>query len=560
MGAPIKKITIVGGGTAGWLTAVLLHTSLETDQAKDNAVEITLVESPDIPTVGVGEATVPNMPRTLRQAGISEQQFFNECNASFKLGVLFGHWNVDNDGKPIEYINPFSQPIAIKGFSAAHYFKRYGAADKDIIETYSPAPALYRAARGPRPLGTKPFDRGVGYAYHLDAGKFAKLLQRECVKRGVKHIRENVRKIEQDEQGFITALELQESGRHELDLVIDCTGFKGMIINQTLKEPFIDYGKYLANNKAIAVQIKHPDPNRIDSVTKSTALGAGWIWRVPLFNRIGTGYVFSGNHRTDDEAMDEFKAHLGDQLGDAEPRIIPMRVGRTERAWVKNCIAVGLSSGFIEPLESTAIHMIDMSVRWLAVNFPTKDFEPALVDRYNNLLDGLYNEVLDFICIHYRLGNRTDSQYWIDTREELKIPDRLAENLEVWKHRLPQIFDLSTVTLFDVHTYNAVLLGKRVYETGWGSKDFEVGVNLDEPTYRAYLAQADKDINNIVAKMPDHMTLLKELRGEMAKPSHVILSPLTQYGAMGVLGMPPSAAPAPKSAPVEAADDDLNLL
>jgi tryptophan halogenase len=342
--------------------------------------------------------------------------------------------------------------------------------------------------------------------------------------------------------------------------VIDCTGFKGMIINQTLKEPFIDYGKYLANNKAIAVQIKHPDPNRIDSLTKSTALGAGWVWRVPLFNRIGTGYVFSGNHRTDDEAMDEFKAHLGDQLGDAEPRIIPMRVGRTERAWVKNCIAVGLSGGFIEPLESTAIHMIDMSVRWLAINFPTKDFEPALVDRYNNLSDGLYNEVLDFICIHYRLGNRTDSQYWIDTREELEIPDRLAANLEVWKHRLPQKFDLETATLFDVHTYNAVLLGKRVYETGWGSKDFEVGVNLDETIYRAYLAQADKDINNIVARMPDHKALLKELRGEMAQSSNVNLPPLTRFGAMGVPGMPPSAAPAPKHAPVEVANDDLNLL
>ena len=183
-------------------------------------------------------------------------------------------------------------------------------------------------------------------------------------------------------------------------------------MSKVLEEPFVSYSKYLANDRAVAVQIPHPDPMKIPPVTRSTALGAGWSWRVPLFHRIGTGYVFSSAHRTDEAAKAELLAHLGLTPEEAEPRVIPMRIGRSKNLWVKNCVAVGLSGGFIEPLESTAIHMIDMSIRWLLAYFPDSDFADPLRNRYNKLMISLYDEVRDFICLHYALGNRTDDPYW----------------------------------------------------------------------------------------------------------------------------------------------------
>ena len=517
MGERIRQVTIVGGGTAGWMTALLLG-SYWKSQAKDaDTRKITLIESPNVSTVGVGEATVPAMPRLLKQSGISEQAFFKHCNASFKLGVLFGNWNTDKNGKPIDFINSFNEGPLIGGVDTAQHFLRYGAGGHDFSDVITPALELGRACKGPRPLNAKPYDQGVGFAYHLDAGLFADMLRDICVARGVEHVRDNVVDIETDERGFIAALTLEEQARHPVELVIDCTGFRGVLINGALGEPFVDYSKYLANDRAAAVQIPHPDPETIEPLTRSTALGAGWSWRVPLYNRIGTGYVFSSAHRSDDEACAELVAHLGKSGKDATPRIIPMRVGRTRRPWVKNCVAIGLSGGFVEPLESTAIYMIEMSVRSLLAYFPDKDFAEPLSARYNKVATQLYDEVRDFICLHYALGNRTDSPYWIDAREALTVPDSLAENLELWKHALPTRNDLASAHLFSHRVYQAVLLGKKVYETGYAAPPL-CGLALRRDPWRQYVAQVRKGIDQTVKAMPDHKTLLSVLRGDVAAP------------------------------------------
>lgn len=518
MAEPIKSVTIVGGGTAGWMTALILQGYFGDLTKPDARMKITLIESPNVPTVGVGEATVPGMPRTLRMAGISETEFFKTCNASFKLGVLFSNWNVDRDGHPIEYVNPFARPPGIGGIEAALYFLRYGAGSRDFTQVFSPSIDLANAFKGPRPLGDKPFAMNVGHAYHLDAGKFAGLMRDICTTRGVRHVRENVVQVEQDERGYVSALHLEQSGVHPTELIIDCTGFKGVIINEVLKEPFISYSNYLANDRAMAVQIPHPDPKKIPSLTRSFALGAGWVWRVPLFNRIGTGYVYSSAHRTDEEARDEFIAHLGDTWNGVEPRVIPMRVGRNRNAWVKNVVAVGLSGGFIEPLESTAIHMIDMAVRWLTTYFPDSDYPEPLRNRYNKLTGAFYDEVRDFICLHYALGNRTDSPYWIDAREALEVPDRLAENLALWRHAIPGPYDLETDILFGYGTYQAVLLGKRVYETGYAAPTFMQNVDLRSDLWSGYLKKLESTYSRAVGHMADHHKLLCELRGELARP------------------------------------------
>ncbi|MEO3428781.1 tryptophan halogenase family protein [Pelagibius sp. CAU 1746] len=520
MGQPIKTITIVGGGTAGWMTALLLATYCRSRDGKDAGrdLQVTLIESPSVKTVGVGEATVPSMPMLLRNTGIDERDFFQRCNASFKLGVLFDNWNADKNGKRVAYINSFNEGRMIGGVEAAYYYLKYGAGGGPFSDVVTAALDLARVFKGPRPIGAKAEEQNPGFAYHLDAGLFAELLRDICTARGVAHLRDDVVDVEQDDRGFIAALRLKERGRLPVELVVDCTGFRGMLINKALEEPFVDYSKYLANDRAAAIQIPHPDPGKIEPLTRSTALGAGWVWRVPLYNRVGTGYVFSSAHRSDDEACAELLAHLhasGQPPAEgAEPRIIPIRVGRTRNPWVKNCVAIGLSSGFIEPLESTAIFMIELSVRWLLAYFPDLDFAATLRDRYNRISNQLYDEVRDFISLHYVLNNRSDSQYWIDAREALETPDSLAANLELWKHTLPTRNDLESTRLFGHRTYHAVLLGKRVYETGYAPPP-ESARTLNRKLWRDYVKQVRGGFNQAARVLPDHKTLLTSIRGEL---------------------------------------------
>ncbi|WP_071672782.1 tryptophan halogenase family protein [Nioella nitratireducens] len=565
MGDPIKNITIVGGGTAGWMAALILQSYFGTRAAQGQGKTVTLIESPNVPTVGVGEATVPGMPRTLRMGGVSEPEFFKTCNASFKLGVLFSNWNVDKAGHPIEFVNPFARAHPIHGVDLGYYFLQHGAGNLDFTQVYSPAVDLGRACKGPRALGEKPYSMSIGHAYHLDAGKFSGLMQRLCTEKGVVHVRDDVVHVEQDENGYVTALQLKRGGRHETELVIDCTGFKGVIINEVLKEPFISYSKYLANDRAMAVQIPHPDPDKIPSLTRSYALGAGWVWRVPLFNRIGTGYVYSTAHRTDEEARDEFVAHLGDTWNGVEPRVIPMRVGRNRNAWVKNVVAIGLSGGFIEPLESTAIHMIDMGVRWLISYFPDSDFPAPLRDRYNKITGNLYDEVRDFICLHYALNNRTDSQYWIDAREELEVPDSLAANLDLWRYTLPQPYDLAFDSLFDYGVYQAVMLGKRVYDTDYASPHLLRNMTLPSDIWGQYLTKMRGGVANAMNHVADHRTLLLELRGELPvpnpPPNFAMAQPTVAMPGQPLPKVPiTNPNPAPKPAAQAVDDDGVSLL
>lgn len=537
MAEPIKTVTIVGGGTAGWLTALMLKTMSE------KSLRVQLIESPNIPTVGVGEATVPQMPMTLKMLGIPTQEFFRRCNASFKLGVMFKQWNTDPNGKLVDYINPFGKPLQINGVDACYYHQAFGSGGRDFAQTFSPALDLARANKGPFSVQQGKMVPGIGYAYHLDAGAFAKMMSEIGVQRGVEHILDDVEDVELGDRGHVAAIQLKERGRHPVELVVDCTGFRGLVINKALKEPFVDYSKYLGNDRAMALQIPHPDPDKITSCTASTALGAGWSWRVPLFHRIGTGYVFSSAHRTDDEARDEFMAHLGsDAPKGAEPRIIPMRVGRSRNFWVKNCVAIGLSSGFIEPLESTAIHMIDLAIQRLLLYFPDSDFAESKRKRYNQTMDALYNEVLDFICLHYALGNRTDSQYWIDARTELQVPDRLAENLELWKHQPTGPLDLATGHLFNHPTYQAVLMGKRVYDTGYGDGTFHRRIAMNKGAWTQQLQAYDKQRKQILHHSSDHKLGLMAIRGEL-QPAMGRGSPLPG------LGRPVSGRPSPKLQP-----------
>ncbi len=331
----INEVTIVGGGTAGWLTAAFLVRFMNL-RDEENPTKITLIESPNVPTIGVGEATVPTMAALLKSLGISEKEFFLRCNASFKMGVRFTNWSHDEKGQATSFIHPFEAiRTQLGGQNPAYHFHKYGGPPgrEGIDDCMSFSGTAIKKKLGPKFLTHGDYETQLNYAYHLDAGKFAGFLRDISIERGVNHVLDDVEEVEQDERGFISALKLQRQGRRPVELVIDCTGFKGVIITQVLKVTFHDYSKYLLNNRAMAVQIPHKDVSQIEPCTNSTALGAGWVWRVPLYNRIGTGYVFSSHFRSDDEARDEFLQHLGEDGKDAEPRVIPVRIGRMERAW-----------------------------------------------------------------------------------------------------------------------------------------------------------------------------------------------------------------------------------
>jgi tryptophan halogenase len=525
----ITEITIVGGGTAGWMTAACLISFLNF-RRQQNPLKITLIESPNVPTIGVGEATVPTMPHLLKSLGISEKKFIKRCNASFKLGVRFSNWNQDESGRGLSYIHPFDgmgNSLAMQN-PAYHYHKFGGLTGTESFDDcLSPSIVAINNMRGPKGLDQREFESHLNYAYHLDAGLFAKMLKEISIERGVEHILDDVDDVELDEKGFVSALQLQRGGRKSIQFVVDCTGFRGLVINKALGVPFHDYSKFLLNNRALAVQLPHQDPTKLEPCTTSTALGAGWVWRVPLFNRVGTGYVFSGDFRTDEQAMDEFMAYLGDEGKGASPRAIPVRVGRLERAWEKNCVAIGLSSGFIEPLESTAIYMIETSVKLLLQNFPDKTFPVSLANHFNHITRTMVNEIRDFIILHYCTNNRTDTDYWKAAREDVDIPDSVSEILERYRHALPVSDSYDSTFLFNYWSYLIVLFGKNYFK-GIKFPMEDVIVKDDWVRQQNWLAGLKQ---NLLQKLPDHYSLLCHLRGVgLSKQNQFALA--GNYGAM----------------------------
>ncbi len=535
----ISEITIVGGGTAGWLTAAFLIRYLNFRADKEKNTKITLIESPNVPTIGVGEATIPSMPDLLRSLGVSEKEFFRRCNASFKLGVRFNNWNHDEQGNSLSFVHPFDGiGTQLGGQNPAYHFHKYGGPDgRDNLDAcLSVSVAAIRNRKGPKGLEHGDYEKHLNYAYHLDAGLFAEFLRDISVERGVNHILDDVEAVEQDEKEYISNLKLQRNGDHPVELVIDCTGFKGVIIKEVLGIKFEDYSRYLLNNRALAVQIPHTDLEAIEPCTNSTALGAGWVWKVPLYSRIGTGYVFSSHFRTDDEAVDEFLAHLGEDGKDAEPRAIPIRVGRMEKAWEKNCIAIGLSSGFIEPLESTAIYMIENFVKLLMLNFPDKSYPDALADRFNDVTGKMVQDIRDFIILHYCTNNRQDSDYWRVAREEMEIPDSVSALLEEYRHTLPVQTAFDQTFLFNHMSYLTVLFAKGFFkDVRFPAERFISKVDWDKRMQQFAAYEAD-----ILAKLPSHFDLLEHFRGEPPKlpglggaTSYGGYQPTVQFGGAG---------------------------
>ncbi len=462
MSKPIKHIVVVGGGSAGWITAGLI--AAEHDVISDSGVRVTLVESPDVSLIGVGEGTWPTMRATLAKLGISESDFIRDCNASFKQGTRFDCWH--NGSSDDRYYHPFILPNGYLKTNLAESWlairDRVSFADAVSVQSHLCAHGL-----APKQAATPEYAAVANYGYHLDAGKFAVLLQKHCTHvLGVRHILDHVTQVENDEQGYIVSLACKDSGPLEGDLFIDCTGFASLLLGKHYKVPFVSRKQNLFIDTALAVQVPYEsEDSRIESQTISTAQSSGWIWDIGLSSRRGVGYVFSSAHASDAMAEKELRAYIEPALGPESESIslrkIAINPGHRQKFWHKNCVAVGMSAGFLEPLEASALVLVELSAQMISEQLPaTREIMPLVAKRFNEKFLYRWDRVIDFLKLHYVLTERKDSEFWIDNCDVHSVPESLRELLQLWRYRVPWHADLAQADeVFSSASYQYVLYG-----------------------------------------------------------------------------------------------------
>ncbi|HEY7884356.1 MAG TPA: tryptophan halogenase family protein [Cellvibrionaceae bacterium] len=411
----IQQIVIVGGGTAGWMTAAAVANHLPA-----GACQITLIESDAIGTVGVGESTIPHIRRFNEILGIDEAEFMAATNATYKLGICFDHWGREGDS----YIHPFGEiGHVVHGIEFHHYWlkaRQWGI--NQPLERYALNAVAARAGRFPEAI-TKNDNQfsGYAYAYHIDATAYAKFLRNYAEKKNVQRLEGKVIEVRQDSTENIESVVLESGVEVGGDLFIDCTGFRAELIEKTLGVEFIDWSHWLATDSAAVVPTERS--GTIYPFTRASARKAGWQWCIPLQHRAGNGHVYASAQLSDDEAIDTLLNTLPDQPL-AEPRLLRFKAGRRKMSWHKNCVAVGLSSGFLEPLESTSIYLIQFGIFKLLELFPDKQFRQADIDAYNTSLSSVYDTIRNFIILHYHLNQKNDLPFWKNC-QKMAIPQEL---------------------------------------------------------------------------------------------------------------------------------------
>jgi tryptophan halogenase len=507
----VKSVVIVGGGSSGWLTAAFLQRFLNSDPERTAPVRIRTVESPDIPVIGVGEATIPSLKGTIEYIGIPEAVLLKETHGTFKQAIRYQGWGNPNDADDYFY-HPFDYGVQqVFEWMGHTWLERHRDAKPfEFGRDLSIQCRICDHARAPwEPTRRKEFPE-LRYAYHLDAVLLANLLRRTATQRGVEHVVGKVVDVALAESGDIAALLLEDGRRVEGDLFIDCTGFRSLLLGDALKEDFLPFASDLMCDRAFAVQLKEDPAKLLAPYTKARAMKGGWAWTIELQHRHGTGYVFSSNHLTDQQAMDEFLQSVGEArlLDTFTPRVIQMRTGRHRRAWVRNCVAIGLAAGFIEPLESTGIYLSELGVRALTECWPTHANRELMAAEYNARLADFYAELLDFIVFHYRVARRRDTEFWRDAAESGRVSERLRHNLELWKHRAPMAPDLGSRGTVFVHlSYQYILAGM---QPGIGQGYHPIGLypRVDEEAIQLGVrSKGDRYLQSL----PDHREMLRRM-------------------------------------------------
>ncbi len=457
---PIKNIVIVGGGTAGWLTAGVIAARHQA-RIKAGSFSVTLVESPSVNIIGVGEGTWPTIRTTLKKIGVSETEFFRQCDAAFKQGGRFAGWTTG--AADDSYYHPLMLPHGFGEMSLVPHWLLHGG-KASFCDAVTPQGHLCDEGLAPKQITTAEFDGAANYSYHLDAGKFVPFLQRHCTgKLGVRHILADVTKVNQDERGDIQSLDTEQAGTIAGDLFVDCTGFASILLGKTYGVPFKSCSDVLFCDTALAVQVPYERPDApMASQTNATAQSAGWIWDITLSTRRGIGYVYSSRHQGEDEAYETLSRYIGRPLKDLKIRKIPIRSGHRETFWKNNCVAVGLAAGFLEPLESSAIVLGELSAKLIAEQMPAnREVMDIVSRRFNEVTLYRWGRIIDFLKLHYVLTQRTDDQFWIDNVDPATIPERLQNLLHLWKYQPPWFFDEfdRLEEVFPAASYQYVLYG-----------------------------------------------------------------------------------------------------
>lgn len=459
--AHIQSLIIVGGGSAGWMTAAMLAKQL------GSSIKITLVESEQIGTIGVGEATIPPIQNFNRLLGIDENEFLSFCNGSIKLAIQFENWR----HKDHRYMHPFGSFGVDFDYMSFPYFwlkdtltkKAAGQSYKEL-EEYSIAWHLaennkfQQPDKDPSSLGSR-----YDYAFHFDASRYAEFLRQFSENLGVTRHEGKITQVNtSNDTGYISSIELESGETLSADFFIDCSGQRALLLGDTLGVEFDSWSKWLLNDRAVAIQTAHM--KSVSPYTRSIAHHAGWQWRIPLQTRMGNGNVYSSQHMTDEEAL---KTLLNSVEGPTitEPNFIKFRTGKRQQVWKHNCLAIGLSAGFLEPLESTSLHLIQTAIMRLVRLFPTKQVSEQLIKTYNNEAQNEYEMIRDFIILHYKATERDDSEYWRYC-QSMSLPKSLEERLALYKEHGHLI--IHDKELFKQENWMAVLAGQNLLPEGVG--------------------------------------------------------------------------------------------
>lgn len=488
------SIVIVGGGTAGWLTAAFLQNQLPL--ILNRPVAITVIEAEDIPTVGVGEATIPSIRQTLAACGIEEHVFLKSCGATFKHGIEFINWRDDPKiGGANSYFHPFGDQIKVAGRDATWQWLQMPPDQRGAYaELFSVQSEIAKGGQAPKNFNDKPYEGALAYAYHLDAGKLAQFLKTRSKAQGVCHIVQKVVGIACNRED-ISALELDNEERIKADLFIDCTGFAARLINADKQNRFNSLSDILFVDRAVVTRVENDSLADIIGYTKSIAQSAGWIWDIALQDRRGVGHVYSSRYIEDDTAKAELAAYVQQPAETLETRRLDMRIGYHHQQWRGNTIAIGLSSGFLEPLESTGIYLIEMA-NWAMLEFVPRYLAGSQPQAsYNRILHNHYNNIADFLKMHYCLSNRRDTPFWRDNCDPETIPQSLLDNLGTWKAAVPSIYDFhSTTQCFSATNYKFVLYGM-----GWAGQSVS-RANSQAHQMMAELAQRRMKMRDFVMR------------------------------------------------------------
>ena len=494
---PVRKVTIVGGGTAGWMTAAVLSQWL-------SQVEVTLVESDEIGIIGVGEATIPHIRNYLALAGIDPLKMIAETKASFKLGIQFVNWGAPGEtyihgfgkiGRDMLWLHPHILWLAARE-RAPGSVKHFDNYSLNCVACHQNKFAFPDKRNPSSPIAD------LDYAYHFDASLFARFLRGESEARGVKRVEGRIVEVIQDpESGFVKAVKLTDGREVEGDLFVDCSGMRALLIGDALGVGYEDWNQWLLCDRAQAVPCASVSP--VTPYTRSTAKKAGWQWRIPLQHRIGNGYVYASDLISDEEVAESLLADLdGEAL--ADPRPVRFRPGRRLKAWEKNVISVGLSSGFLEPLESTSIHLIQTGIHKLLALFPATGFSAPDMDEYNRQAQFEFEDVRDFIIAHYKVTRRTGDPFWDHVRT-MDVPDSLNARFDLFRSS-GRFFKKGAAELFAEESWVQVLLGQ-----GFEAKADPVAQFVPVEEIVGFLNDIEDVIDDVAKTLPDHGDFVSRL-------------------------------------------------